>query len=104
MLEDIKELKEKGCSKEFISIVEKYTESDALLMDIDKFIQEIVDYKSDEEIHPFEEDLLDAAIKMSMTLDNRPLIVSDDSTEVAIRKIEMDYNGDALSTGGYALY
>ncbi len=39
-----------------------------------------------------------------MAIDNRPMIANDDSTEVAIRRIEMDYNGDTLSAGGYALY
>ena len=105
MIEDVKQLKSQGCSDAFITIVEKYAASSATMDDMGAFISELEKYKAEEDIHPFEQDVLDLAVeKYRLEYSTARQVRNDDSTEAAIRRNEMDYNGDMFETMGYEMY
>jgi len=106
MVKDVQILKVHGCSDLFISIVEKYMNLSSDLEQLESFVDELERYKAGESIHPFEQDVLDLARERLA----EPLILpvsrvgNDDSTEAAIRRNEMDYNGDVFETMGYEMF
>ncbi len=100
MLKDLGYLKAQGCSSQFIEIVKKYNRSNTSLIDMEKFIEELEEYKAEEMLPAFEDQLIDTAKKMFASMHSSPVIRDDDSTESAIRRNEMDYNGDVFTSMG----
>ncbi len=103
MVKNIEVLIENGCNDNFIKIIKKYNNLSTSIDDLEKFIYEIEAYKLDEKIHPFEEDILETANKIYLSLKSEVLMSNDTSTEDAIRRNEIDYNGDTFTADGYEL-
>ena len=103
MIKDVKLLKTQGCSDDFIAIVNKYTNLPTGLEDLESFVNELELYRAGETIHPFEQNVLDLSKEKLVVLLASPIarLRNDDSTEAAIRRNEMDYNGDVFETMGY---
>lgn len=101
MVNDIETLLENGCSDKFIFLLKKYNNPTTLLKNLDKFIQDIEEYKRKEKLLPTEENILEEAKKIYSDMNSEPIILKDDSTEDAIRRIETDYTGDTFTADGY---
>ena len=101
MLKDLDYLKTQGCSSQFIEIVKNYNRSNTSLIDMEKFIEELEEYKAEEMLPVFEDQLIDTAKEMFASMNSSPVIREDDSTESIIRRNEMDYNGDVFTSMGY---
>ena len=100
-------MKDNGCSDEFIEIIYKYQAKENVnLSELERFINELETYKADEAIPPFEQDVLDQAKEKYMFYisTSNSMLPNDDSTEMAIRRSEINYNGDVFDTMGFAMY
>jgi len=104
MLKDLDLFKKAGCSDAFLQIVEKYTNESMDIETTDRLIVELESYKAGEELCSLEQDVLDSVKERFVSMVSTPNgVFNDDSTEAAIRRTEMDYNGDVFTTMGYEL-
>jgi MoaA/NifB/PqqE/SkfB family radical SAM enzyme len=99
MIENIEKLIDNGCSRRFIEIVKKFNISTINIDDLEEFIDELEQYQLDEKVCLFEQDVLEKAKKMHSL--SEQLVLDDASTENAIKRAEIDYNGDTFTADGY---